>query len=165
MKIKSLLLALASVMAIAGCHAQQPVTTYAIDYSATAPASCTATAPCSIEYSVAVEVSGACPASLPTIACTSTAGSTTCAQSNAPTGTTVCVVAQTVQNGVTSVATTPIQVVVPALPGQPTNVQGALAPSAVAEVQHDNLEQLALADDGSLKALKSRTIHLRAQFN
>jgi hypothetical protein len=149
------LLPIALLLALAGCvHAQQPVTTYEINYSADYPTTgCNGAAVgCSIEFSDAPQVAGACPTVISTIACTTAIGATTCSHTNAPTGTTVCAVAQTVQGGITSAATAPILVVVPALPGVPTNPTGAIAVSPVAMVEHvPSNEQLALNKDGSLR--------------
>lgn len=148
--MKRLLPLLLLVLAATGCHSQQPVSTYGIAYNATAPASCTATAPCSIEYSDAAQVSGSCPTTLTTIGCTSASGATACTHANVTPGVTYCAVAQTVQAGATSVPTAVIQIVVPPLPGQPGSPSGSATPSNVAEVQRDTGEEFALANDGSL---------------
>ena len=149
--MKHLLPVLLLVLTAAGCHSQQPVSTFSISYSATAPATCTPAAPCQIEYSDAPQVSGACPATLTTVGCTSVLGSSACTHANVTPGTTYCAVAQTVQAGATSVPTAVIQVVIPPLPSAPASPSGSATPSTVAEVQRDTGEQFALAEDGSLK--------------
>ena len=49
--MKRLLPVLLLVLFAAGCRSQQPVSTFGISYTATAPASCTTASPCQIEYS------------------------------------------------------------------------------------------------------------------
>jgi hypothetical protein len=138
------------VLFAAGCRSQQPVSTFGIAYTATAPATCTATAPCQIEYSDSPQVSGACPATIPTVGCTSVLGSTACTHASVTPGVTYCAVAQTVQAGATSAPTAVIQVVIPPLPTAPATPSGSATPSNVAEIEHDTGEQFALANDGSL---------------
>jgi hypothetical protein len=49
--MKRLLPILLLVLSAAGCaHSQQPVSTFSIAYSATAPSTCTAAAPCTIGF-------------------------------------------------------------------------------------------------------------------
>jgi hypothetical protein len=147
--MKRLLPILLLVLSAAGCaHSQQPVSTFSISYSATAPASCTTAAPCTIEYSDTPQVSGACPATIPTVGCTSAPGTTTCAHPSVTPGVTYCAVAQTVQAGATSVPTAVIQVVIPTLPTAPASPSGSATPSTVAEVLHDTSTELALTTDG-----------------
>jgi hypothetical protein len=148
--MKRLLPVLFLVLTAAGCHSQQPVSTFGISYTATAPASCTTASPCQIEYSDAPQVSGACPATTPTVGCTSASGATTCTHASVTPGVTYCAVAQTVQAGATSVPTAVIQVVIPPLPTAPATPSGSATPSNVAELKHDTGEQFALANDGSL---------------
>jgi hypothetical protein len=143
------------VITAAGCHSQQPVSTFSISYSATAPASCTTAAPCTIEYSDTPQISGACPATIPTVGCTSAPGTTTCAHPSVTPGVTYCAVAQTVQAGATSAPTAVIQVVIPPLPTAPATPSGSATPSNVAEVTHDTSTELALNKDGSLRVTRN----------
>jgi hypothetical protein len=143
------------VITAAGCHSQQPVSTFGISYTATAPASCTTASPCTIEYSDTPQVSGACPATIPTVGCTSVLGSTTCTHPSVTPGVTYCAVAQTVQAGATSVPTAVIQVVIPPLPTAPATPNGSVTPSTVAEVLHDTSTELALNKDGSLRVTRN----------
>jgi hypothetical protein len=140
----------------AGCHSQQPVTTYAINYSALAPTvGCSTAQPCVLAFSDAPQVSGTCPATIPSISCSTAAGGTSCVHSNVANGVTYCATAQAVSStGVTGPATPVFTVVVPPLPGQPTNPSATIAPSAIAEVQRDTGEQFALRGDGSLKIMR-----------
>jgi hypothetical protein len=154
--MKRLLPILLLVLFAAGCaHSQQPVSTFSIAYSATAPASCTAAAPCTIEYSDTPQVSGACPATIPTVGCTSAPGATTCTHPSVTPGVTYCAVAQTVQAGATSVPTAVIQVVIPPLPTAPASPNGSPTPSTVAEVTHDTSTELALNKDRSLRVTRN----------
>ena len=166
--MKRLLPILLLVIAAAGCHSQQPVSTFGITSTATAPATCTTASPCQIEYSDAPQVSGSCPATLPTAACTSASGSTGCTHANVTPGVTYCAVAQTVQAGATSVPTAVIQVVVPPLPGQPGSPSGSATPSTVAEVQRDTGELLALNEDGSARIVAREQVlipgHMPASY-
>lgn len=140
-----------------GCHAQLPVSSYSISYSATAPAGCTVSAPCQIAFSVTPQVSGACPSTSGTtysLACTSASGAAACTQANAPSGTNLCAIAQTVQGGLNSVPTVPITVVVPVLPSPPTapaaapsGVQTASVP-IVSEIPLEALASLDVNSDG-----------------
>jgi hypothetical protein len=148
--MKRLLPVLLLVLGSVGCHSQQPVSTFGIAYTATAPATCTTAAPCQIEYSDTPQVNGACPATIPTVGCTSVSGATTCTHASVTPGVTYCAVAQTVQAGATSAPTAVIQVVIPPLPTAPATPSGSATPSTVAEVQRDTGEQFALAEDGSL---------------
>lgn len=135
---KSLLLLFALCGIAAGCHAQLPVSSYAINYNATAPSACTSTSPCQIAYSDVVQTGSSCPATTGTnyaAACTSASGSTSCSHSNVTPNSTICAIAQTVQNGANSSAAGPISIAVPALPGQPTNPTGTVAPQQAAEVK------------------------------
>ena len=152
--MKRLLPVLLLVLFAAGCHSQQPVSTYGISYTATAPASCTTASPCQIEYSDTPQVSGACPATIPTVGCTSVSGSGACTHSNVTPGVTYCAVAQTVQAGATSVPTAVIQVVIPPLPTAPATPSGSATPSTTAELVHQSpAEELALNEDGSLQVI------------
>ena len=160
MKLKNLLsLPLLAIFAAGCAHSQQPVSTFSIAYSATAPASCTTAAPCTIEYSDTPQVSGACPAAIPTVGCTSVLGSTTCTHTSVTPGVTYCAVAQTVQAGATSVPTAVIQVVIPSLPTAPASPSGSATPSTVAEVMHDTSTELALNKDGSLRVTRNFIIN------
>lgn len=152
--MKRLLPVLLLVLGSAGCRSQQPVSTFGIAYTATAPAGCTAAAPCSIEYSDATQVSGVCPAPLTTIGCTSVLGSTACTHANVTPGVIYCAVAQTVQAGATSAPTAVIQVVIPPLPTAPAAPSGSATPSTTAELVHQSPgEELALNEDGSLQVI------------
>jgi hypothetical protein len=153
--MKRLLPVLLLVLFAAGCHSQQPVSTFGISYTATAPASCTTASPCQIEYSDTPQVSGACPATIPTVGCTSVSGSGACTHSNVTPGVTYCAVAQTVQAGATSAPTAVIQVVIPPLPTAPATPSGSATPSNVAEVTHDTSTELALNKDGSLRVTRN----------
>ena len=124
----------------AGCHAQLPVTSsYNVNYSATFPTAppCSATPPalpCQLSFSWAAQASGACPSATATpspyvLACTTASQVTSCTQTEAPTGTTICAIAQTAQGGANSAPTVPINVIIPSLPGVPT--APAAAPAAV----------------------------------
>jgi hypothetical protein len=159
-KLKALLPLPLVIIFAAGCaHSQQPVSTFSISYSATAPASCTTAAPCTIEYSDTPQVSGSCPATIPTVGCTSVLGSTTCTHPSVTPGVTYCAVAQTVQAGATSVPTAVIQVVIPTLPTAPASPSGSATPSTVAEVLHDTSTELALNKDGSLRLTRNFIIN------
>jgi hypothetical protein len=154
--MKRLLPILLLVIAAAGCaHSQQPVSTFSIAYSATAPVSCTTAAPCTIEYSDTPQVSGSCPATIPTVGCTSVSGATACTHAAVTPGVTYCAVAQTVQAGATSAPTAVIQVVIPPLPTAPATPSGSATPSNVAEVTHDTSTELALNIDGSLRVTRN----------
>jgi hypothetical protein len=154
--MKRLLPILLLVLFAAGCaHSQQPVSTFSIAYSATAPSTCTTAAPCTIEYSDTPQVSGACPAAIPTVGCTSVSGATACTHAAVTPGVTYCAVAQTVQAGATSVPTAVIQVVIPPLPTAPATPSGSATPSNVAEVTHDTSTELALNKDGSLRVTRN----------
>jgi hypothetical protein len=154
--MKRLLPILLLVLSAAGCaHSQQPVSTFSIAYSATAPSTCTAAAPCTIEYSDTPQVSGSCPATIPTVGCTSAPGTTTCAHPSVTPGVTYCAVAQTVQAGATSAPTAVIQVVIPPLPTAPATPSGSATPSSVAEVTHDTSTELALNKDRSLRVTRN----------
>jgi hypothetical protein len=153
--MKRLLPVLLLVLAAAGCHSQQPTTVFGISYTATAPASCTTASPCQIEYSDAPQVNGACPTSLPVLGCVSALGASGCTHQNVTTGVTYCSVANTVQNGATSLPSVVITLAIPAIPPPPTGVSGSAAPSTMAEIVHDTSVQYALNKDNSL-----RIIHL-----
>jgi hypothetical protein len=119
--MKRIFAALAFLTLATGGHAQAPVRSYSINYSATAPVGCTSTDPCQIAYTYAAQVAGTCPSTSATpsayvLACTSASGAATCTQANAPPASTLCAIAQTVQDGANSVPTTPITVIIPALP-------------------------------------------------
>ena len=158
--MKRLLPILLLVLSAAGCaHSQQPVSTFSIAYTATAPSTCTAATPCTIEYSDTPQVSGACPATIPTVGCTSAPGTTTCTHPSVTPGVTYCAVAQTVQAGATSVPTAVIQVVIPTLPTAPATPNGSATPSTVAEVLHDTSTELALNKDGSLRITRNFIIN------
>jgi hypothetical protein len=158
--MKRLLPILLLVLSAAGCaHSQQPVSTFSIAYTATAPSTCTTAAPCAIEYSDTPQVSGSCPATIPTVGCTSVLGSTTCTHPSVTPGVTYCAVAQTVQAGATSVPTAVIQVVIPTLPTAPASPNGSATPSTVAEVLHDTSTELALNKDGSLRITRNFIIN------
>jgi hypothetical protein len=154
------------VLTAAGCaHSQQPVTTYAIDYSATAPTiGCSTAQPCVLTFSDAPQTGGACTAPLPIIACSTAAGGSACVHSNVTTGVTYCATAQAVSStGVTGQAAPVFTVVVPPLPGQPTTPSGAIAVSPVAMVEHaPSNEQLAINKDGSLRV--THTLHIKANI-
>jgi hypothetical protein len=148
------------VLGSSGCHSQQPVSTYGIAYTATAPVTCTTASPCQIEYSDTPQVSGACPAAIPTVGCTSVSGATACTHAAVTPGVTYCAVAQTVQAGATSVPTAVIQVVIPTLPTAPASPSGSATPSTVAEVLHDTSTELALNKDGSLRITRNFVVNV-----
>jgi hypothetical protein len=136
--MKRIFAALAFLALATGCHAQLPVSSYSINYSATAPAGCTSTDPCQIAYSYAAQAAGTCPSTSATppayaLACTSASGTATCTQANAPAASTLCAIAQTVQGGLNSVSTTPITVIIPALPLAPTAPAAAPSGTQTAE--------------------------------
>ena len=143
-RFSAVLFTLAALALTAGCHAQLPVTSsYNVNYSATFPTApaCSATPPalpCQLAFSWAAQTAGVCPsaAAVPSpyaLACTSASQVTSCTQAAAPTGTTICAIAQTVQGGANSPPTVPITVAIPSIPAVPT--APAAAPAAVTTAQ------------------------------
>lgn len=119
----------AATFAALGCHAQvPPATTYVVNLTWTAPVAsgnwtgCTTAAPCTFAIYRAPQASGACPASTSTsyVAVTTTASGTAYTDTTAPTGTTVCYIAETVQSGVNSGPSNTATATVPGLPTAPT---------------------------------------------
>jgi hypothetical protein len=153
--MKRLFASLIFLVAAAGCRAQLPVTTsYNVNYSATAPPTCTPANLCQIAYSFAAQVSGSCPATTAAtyaLACTSTSGTATCQQSTVTPGQTFCAIAQTVQGGANSLPTVPILVAIPAIPATPASPAASLVAVQTAQIETPpvgelQLEQLALLD-------------------
>lgn len=112
--------------ALAGCRAQQPVTTWQVNVTWTAPAACTISSPCTFPVSRAAVASAtaSCPATTGT---TYTLVGTSASQASAFVDTTVapgafyCYIAQTQQAGATGDPSLPSNVVtVPLNPGVPT---------------------------------------------
>ncbi len=117
----------------AGCRAQLPSTVWTVNVAATAPANCTATHPCTLAISSAQVAGSSCPALGGYVqVCTIASNGTSCTDSTVKSGQNYCYIAQTIQDGGTSLPS-PVSapVAVPQVPTAP----GAPAPSLQATSQ------------------------------